>query len=113
MALSVTPFPLMPTAFVSNVAAVLCTSFGVTGSIIKKGSFANVTGGSIALTLYRVALGGSVTSGTIITPGILIMAGDVYIANELINMVLNTGDAIWGVAGGANSITGTISGFNF
>lgn len=113
MALTIVPAVLMPTAFVLNPAGVLFVVGSGNGAVVKKGSFANTTTVPITLSLFRVASGGSVAAANTLTPAVTLLPNDVYVPSELINLVLNLGDALWGQASTTGVITGTLSGFTY
>lgn len=114
MALSVTPAILVPTAPLAATAAAIYTSpGGGNGTVVKKSTFTNQTGGAITFNVWRVASGGTNTNDNLVISALSVAAGATYIANELNNLVLEKNDALYADASAASSINATISGFTF
>lgn len=67
----------------------------------------NTTGGNLPLTLYAVANGGSVGSGSMIVNALTVPAGDT-VSFDQEKMVLTTGDTLVAVSSGTG-LTATVS----
>jgi hypothetical protein len=67
---------------------------------IKSASITNTTASVVAVTVYRVASGGSVSAGNTIISARNVAPNETYQCPELINKVLQEGDSIWAVGAG-------------
>ena len=76
-------------------------------------TLSNPTAGALTFSIWLVPSGSSATDATVIYDGASLAAGEVVVLDKLIGHVLNSGDAIHGVASSATSLTYHISGTEF
>ena len=96
-----------------NSAAALCTAAAKTTIQVSKVVVSNPTGSPATYTLYVVPSGGSTGNSTTITPPQSVAAGAAYNDPNVPGLVLNAGDALWGVASAATTLTIAASGVIF
>jgi hypothetical protein len=103
---------LAPSTPLPATATLLYTSpGGALHTLVKNGTFSNVTGTAASLTVYRVASGGTAGTTNELIPGISIAANSTYVSGELRDMILEPGDTIWALGSAANAINASLSGY--
>lgn len=94
-----------------NAAASIYTVPALGQTVIKRAVFTNVDTVPHTITVHRVPSGGAAAAANRVISAFRITPGEAYVANELANMVLNSGDAIFALADTANQVNVTMSGF--
>lgn len=105
------PAILTASVQLSNAAASIYTAPALGQAVIKRAVFTNVDTVPHTITVHRVPSGGSALTANLVISAFRLTPDESYIANELANMVLNGGDAIFALADTANQVNVTMSGF--
>lgn len=101
---------LISAQYAPSSAASMYSSPGQTTTIIDKFTATNVSGGSVALTIYLVANGGSPGASNTVIAAYSISSDTCKDFTELQNQILNPGDFISVLAGTGSDIVVRASG---
>lgn len=105
------PAVLTPSVQLSNSAAAIYTAPALGQAVIKRAVFTNTDTVPHTITIHRVPSGGTALTSNLLVSGYRLTPGESYISNELSNMVLNGGEAIYALADTASQVNVTMSGF--
>ena len=105
----------------STQLAAAATSIGGPTSpaqwLLKRTVFTNTDTASRTITVHRVPNGGSALAANKVINAFVLSAsgsvGDTYVAIELTDMVLASGDKLYALSDSANKVNVTASGFTF
>lgn len=112
--MAITPLELWPeTTLTTSAASLVQTGAATNGLLIKRAVFTNTSAAPVTITVNKVPSGGSVATANQVTHVFSVAAGEAYVAQELINMVLPPGASIWALASSNTAVNSTASGFVF
>lgn len=103
--MAVQPTQIVESQQLPGSAAALYTAPASTRAQITKLVVVNPTGGSATYTLYMVPASGAIGASTTLTSAQAVAAGQSVVDPNVPGLVLMPGDALWGVASGATTLT--------
>lgn len=115
--MTIAPKSIGPAVVANGAAAAIYTSGANQTTVITRASVVNITSGGVTLKLWVVRSGGTNTNADLVygasAAGETVSAGpsDPVILNGLSGLVLNAGDAIWGLSDTASALNFTASGW--
>jgi hypothetical protein len=115
--MTIAPKSIGPAVVAQSAAAAIYTSGTNITTVITRASVVNITAAGATLKLWVVRSGGTNTNSNIVygasAAGETVSAGpsDPVILNVLAGLVLNPGDAIWGLSDTASALNFTASGW--
>ena len=111
--MSITPALLTPSAALPNATASFYTTPATGQTMVRRAVFTNTDTVPHTVTVNRVPSGGAAATANQVISAYRLAPGQAYVAVELTNMVLNGGDALYGVCDTAAKVNVTMSGITF
>lgn len=108
---TISPAVLQSGILIGTSATTVYTGVAAQVAVVKKATFCNTSASPVALTVYRIPNGGTLSATYEIIASRSLAVGETYVSPELANVVINSGDTIQAVAGTANVISAQISGY--
>lgn len=99
----------LATGQLPSSSAALYTSTNLKTQVIAA-TLINPTAGALTYSIWLVPSAGSATDATVVYDTVSIAAGETVALTDLVGHMLNSGDAIHGVASSATSLTYHLSG---
>lgn len=107
---TITPKALFEGVALTTSNATLYTSPTNTKTSIQSASFVNISASAAVMYLYLVESGGSASAANAAICGLVLASGATYQCPELVNQILEAGDAIAARSGSSSAISGRASG---